>query len=1597
MADITLTTTESNIVVDASNNIIQVSSTPTTVVVGEGSTVDNAQIRAALSNVAPILYDASTGVFSFDANATFSGKTTDDLPQGNSNIYFSTSGAAVNTTNLPEGANLYFTAARVRSNVSATSATGISYNSGTGVFSLGSIPNSSLSTSAITINGTSVSLGGSRTLSTADIAENTNLYFTAARARGNVSAVDAGGYGSFSYNSTSGAFTYTGPSDSDIRGRISSLNTGTGFGNVTYDSGTGVISYERVTQSQVRNSFSVTDTGGDGSLTYNSGTGVITYTGPSASEVRAHLSATNSGSGFGNLAYDNSTGVTTYTRVSNANIASSILNNTIKLKDFSETAIDYGNTAGNISIDLSTGTIHEYTLVGNVTYISFANAVAGSSATLIFKQDIVGGRQLDTTTHSWAGWEFAGNSKTLTLPANSIDVMTVIIPATNEYYASIVSMEGSAIPNSGLANSNVIINGVTIALGSQGNIDTFNSNVTVNGNLNVAGNLNYQNVTDLYVTDQKITLNSNAATNSNVEIISNRPTATSTSLKWNEQATRWEFTNDGTTYYPIPTSTTDLAEGANLYYTTGRANTAIDNRVTKTFVEGLGVSYTSLTDKPTIPTHTSNLTNDSGFITTANANVISVNGKTGTVTLSTTDIAEGSNLYFTTDRANNAIAAYQGPISTPGNIATTGNINAGYYFGNGAFLTGITGSGGGNVSLINTGENLTGGPITTTGTIGMATALANVNSISTQSGQDLVLTSEDPVRIRARHRNGTLADSANIAGEGYALTAGGALYDAPFVSYTGTGELKTLAFDGTITAGSNVITGVANVHDLQGNSLTIGNVAAYYIFTDQPLIASSTLFPAGTYVTSVSGSNIYMSANALYSETLAYDSGDPYASLGALTPGMRDNTTGLSIALESDFDDGGANVKLITFNFMTDTKPYYGYGDGGPVTTDFVYSIGTASDYSFNTNILNQFLVGRTNFSSKNTVGNFRRGLTVGNADLTNRGENDGLQTFGLNIVWDGTANTLTDYGTNALFPQILLKQYTDGTNQGPTGSGGLTTSGPRMLFLGAYGNATQDPYTTYARSTQELGKISWTSTTSFLTSPSTTGPAAYISVVSLKDQTTGPGDVGMYLVASPTAGGTSTNQVGGSTARSLWAGSHQGNTLISAGARTNGTSGDIYFAPARQRSNGGNAMQMAEQVINTGVGAAHWARVGYDNPSANTGGRVFVTNGYNASGARNGNLTLGINRNDNGVGFGSKYWALKLQPSSNDLVLTEDDVVRTTFSGANITTSGNISAGNTIVNGIAFNTTSNIAPTSGQIRYNVDYGTHQVGLDGSNVMLMGQDLVVYARNDEANTLVKGEVVYIAGASGDKATIKRAVNNSDANSATTIGIVKSDIAVGQLGYVVSQGVVDGLNLTGYASGDKVYLGNVAGTFTNVKPSSPEHYVFIGVVEKANAGSGQILVRVQNGFELDEIHDVNVNNVQPNDILFRNSGNTLWVNQNFGTTVTNSNITLKQFQETRVDLGSTGGNITLDMANGSVFAMTATSSISNIALSNAGIGASGTLIITQDGSGSKTLTTTSAWKFANGSKTLTTTAGAIDIISFFTDGTTVYAALSKGYS
>jgi hypothetical protein len=168
---------------------------------------------------------------------------------------------AVNTDDLAEGStNQYHTTARARGAISASSSSGVSYNSTTGAISLGSIPNSSLANNSITINGTSVALGGTRTLDTDAVGEgSTNVYFTNARAR---SAVSAGT--GISYNSTTGAISTSAIPNASL------ANSAVTVGTTSISLGGSATTIAGLT--------SVTSTGFTGALTGNASTATTLQT-----------------------------------------------------------------------------------------------------------------------------------------------------------------------------------------------------------------------------------------------------------------------------------------------------------------------------------------------------------------------------------------------------------------------------------------------------------------------------------------------------------------------------------------------------------------------------------------------------------------------------------------------------------------------------------------------------------------------------------------------------------------------------------------------------------------------------------------------------------------------------------------------------------------------------------------------------------------------------------------------------------------------------------------------------------------------------------------------------------------------------------------------------------------------------------------------------------------------------------------------------------------------------------------------------------------------------------------------------------------------
>ena len=114
-----------------------------------------------------------------------------------------------------------------------------------------------------------------------------------------------------------------------------------------------------------------------------------------------------------------------------------------------------------------------------------------------------------------------------------------------------------------------------------------------------------------------------------------------------------------------------------------------------------------------------------------------------------------------------------------------------------------------------------------------------------------------------------------------------------------------------------------------------------------------------------------------------------------------------------------------------------------------------------------------------------------------------------------------------------------------------------------------------------------------------------------------------------------------------------------------------------------------------------------------------------------------------------------------------------------------------------------------------------------------------------------------------------------------------------------------------------------------------------------------------------------------------------------TNFTAANVSTVKYNETVVAGGSVSGTLTPNAAAGTIYNYTLTGSITLSSLTNAVAGTGMTIILTQGGSGSYTLTST--MKFLGAAKTLSTAVGAIDIMSVFYDGTTYYASLGKGFA
>lgn len=219
---------------------------------------------------------------------------------------------------------------------------------------------------------------------------------------------------------------------------------------------------------------------------------------------------------------------------------------------------------------------------------------------------------------------------------------------------------------------------------------------------------------------------------------------------------------------------------------------------------------------------------------------------------------------------------------------------------------------------------------------------------------------------------------------------------------------------------------------------------------------------------------------------------------------------------------------------------------------------------------------------------------------------------------------------------------------------------------------------------------------------------------------------------------------------------------------------------------------------------------------------------------------------------------------------------------GANsdITSLSGITGSISTVDSILFDTTSGELPAVGKVVWNNDKGTFEFSLLGGSLNLpVGQTDAVLVKNADNAGLIKGLAVYTVGSDGSNKTVRYSSASSEATSSKTFGVMGQTSSGGNKAFCVTQGFIENTNTAHLVEGAAVWLSPAGGgVLTSVKPSAPNHLVYMGVCIRSHAVNGILYVKIQNGYELEELHNVKIITPTDKQVLAYNQTSGLWENQ-----------------------------------------------------------------------------------------------------------------------
>jgi hypothetical protein len=195
----------------------------------------------------------------------------------------------------------------------------------------------------------------------------------------------------------------------------------------------------------------------------------------------------------------------------------------------------------------------------------------------------------------------------------------------------------------------------------------------------------------------------------------------------------------------------------------------------------------------------------------------------------------------------------------------------------------------------------------------------------------------------------------------------------------------------------------------------------------------------------------------------------------------------------------------------------------------------------------------------------------------------------------------------------------------------------------------------------------------------------------------------------------------------------------------------------------------------------------------------------------------------------------------------------------------------------IQLNTTTEAIAGIGELTWNPNQETLDLGLDANVTLQLGQEHVVRVKNASASVAIPDmTLVMFAGATGDTVTVAPAVTDGSVPHDYMLGITTEEIAADGFGFVTQFGFINQVDTSAYTAGTILYNDPaVAGGLSATKPTAPDLKLPVAAVTRSHATTGRLLVRMTTGLELSELHDVQTNGKTTGDVLQWDG--TKWVN------------------------------------------------------------------------------------------------------------------------